>query len=464
MRTFLQRKCCWHIGIILLIPTASIFAQEKSNSLADLIAATKNYYPSVLQKRALVNEAKAYSKETRHSFLPQIRISEQLNLGTDNSIAGSYLPIGITPSTSAGIRDQNNMKTSLGNLGVLYGEYTLLNFGLNKAKLNSVDAIIQFQEADYAREVYDAQLAVAKTFFQILKVQNKLNVDQENVDRYQSVFNVIKALSLSGLIAGADSSLAMAELSKAKMNYNLSLGNLMQLKLQMEGLSGIPASNIKVVQPKVTARILHPVYQNWKADSISNPLILYYQKQKEILVANERQIKKEYLPKIILAGSAWARGSSIQYNDQFKSLSTGLGYQRFNYALGIGISYPLLNGLYKKDKLNINRYQIQASNYQIQNQQLNLKIGLSQADAALQTSDLNLLELPSQLKAAQDIYQQKMAQYKAGIISLIDLTNASFVLYRSQTDYLDVVTDWYLAQLSKAAYAGSLEQFIQTIK
>lgn len=464
MSTFFNRMCCWVFGIMILFPAASLWAQNSTITLPELVATSKNYYPSIQQKRAIVNSGRAYSIDTRHTFLPQIRISEQLSISTDNSLAGSYLPLGITPSTSAGIRDQNDMQAAMGNIGGLYGEYNLINFGLNKAKLNSVDAIIQYQEADYAREVYDAELAVAKTFFQILKVQNKLNVDQENVDRYQAVFNVIKSLSLSGLIAGADSSLAMAELSKAKMNYNLSLGNLMQLKLQMEGLTGISAAKIKVVQPKVTANILHPIYPNWQADSISNPLILYYQRQKEILLANERLIKKEYLPKIILAGSAWARGSSIQYNDQFKSLGTGLGYQRFNYALGIGISYPLLNGLYRKDKLNINRYQIQASDYQIQNQQLNLKIGLTQADAALQTSDLNLLELPSQLKAAQDIYQQKMAQYKAGIISLIDLTNASFVLYRSQTDYLDVVTDWYLAQLGKAAYAGSLDQFIQTIK
>jgi outer membrane protein TolC len=330
--------------------------------------------------------------------------------------------------------------------------------------LNTAETIVQFEEADYAREVYEAEFSVAKTFFQLLKVQNRLSVDRENVDRYQSVFNVIRALSLSGLIAGADSSLAIAELSKAKMNYNQSLGNLKQLNLQLEGLTGIPSSKIQLLQPTVNANILHPVYPNWLADSVSNPLIQYYQKQKEILEANERQIKKEYLPKIMLEGSAWARGSSIEYNDQFKSLSTGLGYQRFNYALGIGISYPLLNGLYKRDKLNINRYQLQASELQIQNQALVLKIGLSQAEAALQTSDLNLLEMPTQLQAAQDIYLQKMAQYKAGIISLIDLTNASFVLYRSQTDYLDVVTDWYLAQLGKAAYAGTLEQFIQTIK
>ena len=422
------------------------------------------YYPSIQQKRALLNSAKAYSTETKHSFLPQLRLSEQLNIGSDNSLAGSYLPIGITPSTSAGIRDQNTLQAAVGNLGVLYGEFALVNFGLNKAKLNSAEAIVQFEESDYDREVYDVELSVARTFFQLIKVQNKLNVDRENVDRYQSVFHVIQALSLSGLIAGADSSLAMSELSKAKMNYNQSFGLLMQLKIQVGGLTGIPISKIKVMQPTASANILQQVYPNLTSDSISNPLIQYYQKQKAILEANGQLIKKEYLPKIILAGSAWARGSSIQYNDQFKSLSNGLGYQRFNYALGIGISYPLLNGLYKKDKLNINRFQLQASDFQIQNQQLALKIGLTQANAALQTSDLNLMELPAQLKAAQDIYQQKMAQYKAGIISLIDLTNASFVLYRSQTDYLDVVTDWYLAQLGKAAYAGSLDQFIQTIK
>ena len=464
MSTFFKRRGCWLYSIVMLFPTAFIWAQEKPITLSELVAASKNYYPSIQQKRAFVNSAKAYSIDTKHGFLPQFRLSEQLNLSTDNSIAGSYLPIGITASTSAGIRDQNNMAVAMGNMAVLYGDWTLVNFGLNKAKLNAADAIVRFEEVDYLREVYDIELTVAKTFFQFLKIQNRVNVDRENVERYQSVFKVIKALGKSGLIAGADSSLALAELSKAKMNYNQSLGSLQQLKLQLVGITGIPISKIVLVQPTATVDILHPVYPNQVTDSISNPLILFYQRQKEILEANRQLIRKEYLPKIMLAGSVWARGSSIQYNDQFKSLSEGLGYQRFNYALGIGVSYPLLNGLYKKDKLNINKFQLQASEFELQNQQQALKIGMSQAIASLATTDANLFELPSQLKAAEDIYHQKLAQYKAGIISLIDLTNASFVLYRSQTDYLDTVTDWYLAQLGKAAYGGNLDDFIQTIK
>ncbi|MFX7820725.1 TolC family protein, partial [Acinetobacter baumannii] len=57
----------------------------------------------------------------------------------------------------------------------------------------------------------------------------------------------------------------------------------------------------------------------------------------------------------------------------------------------------------------------------------------------------NLLQLPTQLKSAEDVYLQKTAQYKAGLVNLIDLTNATFVLYRSQTDYIEALNDYYTA-------------------
>jgi len=46
---------------------------------------------------------------------------------------------------------------------------------------------------------------------------------------------------------------------------------------------------------------------------------------------------------------------------------------------------------------------------------------------------------------------------------LVDLTNASFVLYRSQTDYIETISDWYLAQVDKAEATGNLVQFINSI-
>lgn len=457
-------KCFLVFSTLLLLPSLSLFSQSQKYTLSSLVDSAENYLPVLLQKKALVNAARSNVTDVKHSFLPQLKFSEQLNIGSANSLEGSFFTFGITPSTSGSIRAENNSQPATGNIAVLYSEYELENFGLNNAKLNNAKAYIGLQESDLKKEQYFISLNVAKLYFNILKNQYRLDADKQNINRYQSIFTVIKALTGSGITAGADSSMARAELSKTKISYNQTLGNINQLKEQLTYLTGIPAKMLvldTLVNNSINSK---PVAIPFEKDMANNPLVDFFQQRKNILLTNEKLIKKSYLPKIILAASSWARGSSIQYNDNYKSLGTGLGYQRFNYSVGVAFTYNLFSGIYKKDKLATIHYQMQASDYELQQQQLALASSERQADNALQTTIANLTELPVQLKAAADTYQQKLAQYKAGIISLIDLTNASFVLYRSQSDYIETLNDWYLAQLDKAAATGNLIPFIKTIK
>lgn len=464
MITFCGRKICRLSGILLLMSAGPAFAQQKNYHLPELVEAAKTHLPVLLQKQAQLNSAKAAVTETKHSFLPQFKISDQVNFGTDNSIAGSYLPVGITPSSSAGVRDENIYQPATGNIGALYGEYELVNFGLNSAKLKNAESYIDLQQADLDRELYSIQAAAARVYFNVLKSKYKLDADQQNVNRYDSIFKVIKALAAAGIKPGADSSLSRAELSRARITYNQTLGNLNQLKDQLAYLTGISAQNFFI--DRLTNDFLSnkPGSLSLQVDSLNNPLIDYYVKLNQVFLSDQKLISKSYSPKILLAASAWARGSAIQYNDDYKALSTGLGYQRFNYMAGIAVTYNLFNGLYKKDRLAVNKFQLQAGNYQLEQQKLALSLAAEQAEHALEINESNLAELPIQLKSASDTYKQKLAQYKAGIISLIDLTNASFVLYRSQTDYTQTISDWWLAQLDKAVANGNLIQFIQLIK
>lgn len=463
MATFYMRKCCIAVAICIALPTSSLLAQQHF-SLQNLLDSSRKNLPILKQKQALINASKASITEVTHSFLPQIKFNDQLTIGSDNSIAGGYLPLGITPSTSGGVRSDNNFQPATGNVAVLYSEYELVNFGLNNARLNNAQAYVNLSQADLQKEEYLIDLTIAKLYFNIQKSQYRIRADEQNIDRYQSIFNVIQALTLSGLKAGSDSSLAKAELSKTRINYNQTIGSTKQLKQQLAYLTGIPATSLLLDTLANNTFTTKPTLSDFANDTLNNPLIDYYAKKKAIFLSNDDLIKKNYLPKILLAGSTWARGSSIQYNDQYKSLVTGLGYQRFNYAVGVAFTYNLFNGLYKKDKLATNRYQTQASDYELQQQKLAINSLSLQADNALQTTQANLLELPVQLQSAQATFAQKTAQYKAGLITLIDLTNASFVLYRSQTDYIETLSDWYLAQLDKAAATGNLNQFIQTIK
>lgn len=452
-------------GICCLVFALILFGQASAQqrySLQSLIDSSKRYLPLLKQKQALVQASTAVITETRHSFLPSLKASEQLNIASNNSLAGSLFTFGITPSSSGGIRAENTMQPATANVAVVYSEYELVNFGLNSAKLQAAKSFQELYKSDLQKDEYTVQSNIVKLYLNILKQQYRLSADLQNIQRYQSIYMVIQSLTASGLKPGADSSLALAELSKTKINYNQTLGKLNELKVQLSFFTGIESKQLSVdttnglFRKKASAT-------SFAIDTSSNPLLTFFEQKRNVFSVNENLIKKSYLPKITLAGSVWARGSSIQFNDQFKSLGTGLGYQRFNYALGVAFTYNLFNGIYKKDKLAINKFQLQASEHELMQQQLVLKNASAIADNMLDVTQRNLLELPVQLQSAEAVYNQKMAQYKAGLISLIDLTNATFVLYRSQTDYIETMGDWYLAQLDKATATGNLNQFIQTI-
>lgn len=441
-----------------------VFAQSTAMPLQAIIDSARAHLPALAEKKALINSADAQVKFVRNSFLPSAIAADEISINSDNSLPGSYWSLGIIPSTSGGIRTSNNYQAATGNIGVLYSQYDLADFGYKKAAVNNAEADRNLSVTDLAREDYTLTWQVAKLYFALVKDQYQLEVDRQNVKRYEDVYKVIQAVTLSGIKPGADSSLALAELSKTRITYNQTLGQLKQVQQQLSYLSGLPANAI-IIDTSITKNYLSSMNIGAGVfDSTNNPLTDYYEKQKLLYQSTENLVKKSYLPKIFLAGDLWIRGSSIDANNDYKSLATGLGYQRMNYMAGVTISYDLFSGIHKKDNLAVAHYQTIASDNALQQQRLELKDIASRADEAIRTAFNNLQEIPVQINAAQDSYDQKTAQYKAGIINLVDLTNASFVLYRSQTDYVQTLSDWYLANLDKVAATGNLDLFIQSIK
>jgi outer membrane protein TolC len=466
MVTFCYRKFLQVVGFFLLMPSLSLFAQQKQYSLSNYIDSAQRHLPVLFQKKALVDAARAGIRDARHTFLPTSYLGDEASVGTDNSLPGSYISFGIIPSTSSGVRSTNTFQSAIGNIGFLYNQYDLLDFGLKKATVRNAEAFTDLSKADLERERYLVKWEVGKLYLDILKNEFQLGIDSENVSRYETLYKVIEAVTRSGIKPGADSALALAELSKTRITYNQTEGEIRQLQQQLSYLTGIPVNDIHIDTSGTqdylsTTGILGRVQDTAAAP---NPLIDYYNKQKLLYLQTEDLVGKSFLPRVLLTGVVWGRGSSIDYQDNYKSMATGLGYQRFNYMAGLTLEYNLFNIVHRRDKEAIARNNTIASDYNLQQQQLSvLNIG-NKADEAIRTAMKNLTEIPIQIGAAHDAFNQKTAQYKAGIINLVDLTDASFVLYRSQSDYVQTLSDWLLANLDKAASAGNLDLFIQAIK
>jgi outer membrane protein TolC len=462
MYTFWNRKHVAVAAILMLQAPIPLFAQKAFFTLSDLADSADHYLPRLLEKKALVNSAAANVTDVKHLFLPSLKASDQVNLGTDNSVAGSYFPFGIVPSTSSGVRASNDYQAASGNVAILYGEYDLINFGYKSASINNAKSLLSLQNADLQREIYLLNGIIGRAYFNLLKTEARLEVEKQTVLRYDTIFTVIRALTLSGIKPGSDSSLAKAELSKSRITYNQTTELVKNYREQIAYLTGIPAARI-MSDTSLLSRDLSRIIPRQK-DAIVNPLIGYYENLKNTYTANEKLISKSYLPKIYLTASTWARGSSISYDDQYKSLPEGWGLQRFNYMAGISFEYDLFNGIHKSDRLRSYGFERQAAELELEQQTLELSSSSQQAQNSIDVTEKNLLELPVQYQSAVDTYNQKIAQYKAGIIGLIDLTNAAFVLDRSLNDYVETTGDWYLAQLEKAIANGTLPDFIQSIR
>ena len=473
MVTFCNRKSLWSSSILLLLPMLSLFAQTsgQSYSLPALIDSAQRHLPVLLQKKALIEASRAGVRDARDAYLPSSYLGDEILVGTDNALPGSYYSFGLIPSVTSGVNSANNYQAAGGNIGFLSNEYDLVNFGLKKATVRQAQANLSLSQADLARETYLLKWQLGKVFLDIRKYQFQLGIDSQNVERYQTLYKVIEAVTRSGIKPGADSALAMAELSGARTQYNNTYGQIRTLYAQLSYMTGIPISGILVDTSGTQNNLSNPGIAGvpyWlpltDSGAAVNPLTDYYLREREVYVQTEDLVKKSFLPHILLTGMVWARGSSINYEDQYKSVGGGLGYDRFNYLAGLTFQYNLFNVVHRRDKAAIYHNQMIASEYGLQQQQLDLQNVGQKAEEGVQTALRNLTEIPIQIKAANDAFTQKTAQYRAGIINLVDLTNASYVLYRSQSEYVQTVSDWLLSNLDKAAANGNLDLFIQSIK
>ncbi|HTB07131.1 MAG TPA: TolC family protein [Bacteroidia bacterium] len=459
----------YRVGIVTSILVLNIcslgFAQigNKIGLKQAIDSAIKNY-PELNAKQLETESADAAVRDAKDQRLPSLNISDQVDLGTANSLDGSYFPMGIVPSTSGGITVENNASAFSGNIGVAYMEHELYNFGLNHARIASAKSFASSSRADYNATSYTVQLQISQLFFELLKYRLLANIQQKNIERFSVLYNYIKAYTGSGIKAGVDSSVANAEVSKAKIQYIQTLEIYNKLKSEFSYYTGIRSKDFEIDTGAyhLPNALMTQLQLTVSADSVSssNPILVYYNSQWQYAVSQEELIKKSYLPKLYLVGSLWMRGSSISPTDVYGDYSTGLNYSRYNYMAGLAFAYNIIDIVHRRDKVATQYFHAEAVHEEMNQQKLLLNNQLQEADIAVQAVLDRAKEIPIQLRAAQNAYAQKSAQYNAGIANIAELTDASYLLYRAETDAVEIESDLLNTLLQKAAANNTLNSFL----
>ncbi|MDB5023074.1 MAG: transporter [Mucilaginibacter sp.] len=423
-------------------------------------------YGSIKAKASQLNASKAYLTETKTEYLPDVTLSAQQDYGTINGQNGPlYSYRGLTVASSGPALPNQNWNAAFGALYLANVNWDFFAFGRSREKVKVQKSIVSLDENDLAQEQFQHRIRVASTYLNLLAAQQLARAEQDNLSRSIDLQKVVIARVRNGLNPGVDSSLANAEVSSAHISLTNAEQTVQDQSNQLAQYLGIPPQNFLLDSAFVSQAPANADRQP-ALNPDDHPLLKYYRNRIGVSDEQAKYYSTFSYPTFSLFGVYQGRGSGFGSNyltDQNAytgSYGSGVDPTRYNYLFGIGMTWNITNPFrvhyqVKSQKFTSEQYR---NEYDLIGQQLHDQQVL--AESRIASALKNYREVPVEVKAATDAYNQKYALYKNGLANIVDFTQALYALNRAEIDKDIASNNVWQALLYKAAGTGDFGIFI----
>jgi len=427
-----------------------------------------NSYQTIKAKSNYIKSSAALVENAKNQYLPDVISSLQEAYGTINGQFGPSAPIAGTVASSGPTYSKQNWNAAFGAVYLLNINWEFISFGRLQSRIHAAEAQVKTDSADYRQEQFVTSVRIAGTYLNLLIAQRFIQNAQANIERASFVQQSVIARAKSGLIAGVDSSIANAEVSGARLALLQATANEQRIRNELAQLLNAAPDPFTLDTSFFSQT---PKTYNTNVGVTENPQVKFYAQRIQQSNALEKYIRRSINPGLSLFGTFQGRGSGFDYNytpdftDRYtKSYLDGIKPERYNYLLGIGISWNLISPFKIKQQAKSQSYLSAAYKDEYDLVSTRLKDQLLLADQQIENSLKSVQEAPLQLKAATDAYQQKTVLYKNGLTNIVDVQQALFTLNRAQTDISVAYINTWQALLLKAAASGDFDLFIKQVQ
>ncbi len=455
-------------------PTLAFFAfllcynvvNAQQLTLKDAVARAMANYGTIKAKQNYAAASNALVAQSRRDYLPNLNISAQQDYGTVNGQNGPLYGFGGLGVASSGLPlNEQNWNAAFGSLYLANVNWDFFTFGRVAGKVKVAKAVAARDETDLEQEQFQQQIRVAAAYLNLLAAQRITLSQQKNLERAIVFKTTTVARAGSGLIAGVDSSLANAEVSRAKIQLTLAKDVEQERAGQLAVLMGEPVAAFEL-DTSFISNIPAALVNDVGVTKENHPLLKYYQSRIDWSNAQLKYYRHSYYPTFSMFGVMQGRGSgfnagySQNQSDFTRSYPTGVTPVRANYLFGLGLNWNLTTILRGTPQVKAQKLITQAmtDEMDLANQQLAAQLAV--AETKIKNAMDNYAEAPIQVKAASDAYTQKSALYKNGLTTLVDVTQALYTVNRAETDRDIAYNNVWQALLLKAAAAGNAAIFM----
>lgn len=449
------------VRFVYLIAVWAVFfhsapvAQAQVLTLDGAIEATLAQYPTLAAQRSALEAIRANAQVLRDNRMPNVRLHNQLTLGTANGMSGSYFSLGLIVPTSGARRADNRMDLATGNIALVSADWEVLNFGRFRAEDNLFRADVAAGEAGLVTEQFRLRQVVTATYLDALRLDQFMTLEALNVARIDTARRIITNLVRNGIKPGLDSSLASVAFSRARLAYLRVREQYQEAAAQLATLTGRTEGSLRI---DTTLR-LDVLPAPTLAPPLPHPLLFFQERQIAREEAEIVLIRKTALPRVSLLGAAWGRGSSLTVENNFGPLGSGLGYSRTNFLLGVATTVNLMDFRRVASRTRLQRYRVQEATDQLAVERVQLQNALNAADSVLAVLRIELTELPVALRSARAAYSQRLALYNNGLENILGLTEALRVLAAVEKEYAETRNRAVRVRLQRAYATNDYTDF-----
>lgn len=453
-------------SFVLIVSASSAGQVEKPASkpltLEEAVDFALKNYPAVRAALARESAARAGISLARTTYLPRADALWQSNRATRNNIFGLLLPQSIVPPISGPVLPITSNRSVWGSAAGLLFSWEPFDFGTRRATVNAARATQNRASAEVGVTQLDVAVAATNAFLTLLAAQERARAAQADVDRRGVFAKSIHTLVDNQLRPGVDASRADAELAEARTNLFRAEQAEQESRAALATILGIAGTEVKIQAgplvelPRESAVPASPLSKH--------PVARAQRARVDEVDARVGILDRSYYPRFNFQSAVSGRGSGADVNGSVASGANGLGLERYNWAAGMAVTFPLFDfaSIHARKQIELANERAEAARYDQTIQDLTGQ--LERARAALEGARRVAQNTPVQLQAARATESQARTRYQAGLSTIVEVAEAQSLLVRAETDDALARLAVWLDLASLAAAQGDLEPFMQLLR
>lgn len=430
-------------------------------TLAEAIEFGLAHYPALLAAVARASAAQAGVDLSRTAYLPRVEIGYQANRGTFNNVSGTWFSNPFTQPISGPDLGTRSWTSAWGSSTGIAAAWEPFDFGLRAANVTTAQSVERQSRAAVNLTQLKVAAGVADAFVFFVAAQETVKAMKADVERRQVFADTIGVLVKNRLRPGVDASRANAELAGARTQFIQAEQSRDIAQAKLAEVLGMAGERVEVNAVPLLSLPRRPLETT---ELTAHPLARVQEVRVDVFRHRKEAWDRAWVPKVILQGGLFARGSGWDAQGNHAGGLSGLGPDTPNYAGGLTLSFSLFDLAAIRANRSSDAHQETAEQARYHEVLQELRGADARAQAIVEGARRIAENTPIQVDAAQQTETQARARYQAGLATVVEVAEAQRLLVQASIDDALARLGVWRSLLGSATALGDLQPFLDLLQ